>query len=350
MGKIVKDALILAAFSLVLGLVLGGVYAITKPVIDYNAQQKEMAAYKVVFEDAAGGFNPVEFDAAKAAETMSQVGYDYVTIKNVIEAKDASGNKLGYVISVETSGYSTGLAMSIGVRLDGTVNGFSVTAHGETPGFGKNVIESNFGDQFKGVKADKFENGVNVDFVGGATITSAALTDAVNAAVKYVQSLSGNLVVEEEKTPFEIAFEDAAELKEIAVDTETATSLMTAGGYDDDITAISEAYGADGTLLGYIITVTAHDGYHGDIVLAVGIRLDGTVNGYAPISHEETRNLGTKVFEAAFSSQFAGVNTDKFVPGENVDLIANVTVSSSSIVNACNAAIEYFNSLVGGAQ
>lgn len=349
MGKIIKDALILAAFSLVLGLALGSVYSITKPVIEYNAQQKEMEAYKVVFEDS-DSFAMVEFDANEAATTMAQVGYDYVAIKNVIEAKDASGNKIGYVISVETSGYSTGLAMSIGVRLDGTVNGFSVTAHGETPGFGKNVIESDFGEQFKGVKADKFENGVNVDYVAGATITSAALTDAVNATVKYVQSLSGNLVVEEEKTPEEIVFENAAELKEIEVNTETATALMTDGGYDDEITGVSEAYGEDGSLLGYVVEVTAHDGYHGDIIMIVGIQLDGTVNGYAPIEHEETRNIGTKAFEEAFSSQFAGVNTDKFVPGDNVDLIANATVSSSAVMNAVNAAIDYFNSLVGGAQ
>lgn len=49
MNKIVKNALVLMAFSLVLGFVLGAVYKITEGPIAEAAKRKEMEAYKVVF-------------------------------------------------------------------------------------------------------------------------------------------------------------------------------------------------------------------------------------------------------------------------------------------------------------
>ena len=348
MKKIVKDAVVLMAFSLVLGLALGAVYSITKPVIDENLRQKELAAYKVVFEDAAT-LEPYEFDATAAADLMRKAGYD-TTIKTVIEALDADGKHMGYVVSIETSGFKAGLMMTIGVREDGTVNGFEVTANNETgPGPGA-IASEDFAKQFEGAKVDKFVLGDNVDAVAGATITSTALTEGCNAAMLFVQSLYGEVEVEEPPTPYEIAFAEATELKEITFDADAAKALMEAGGYNDDITALAEAYGADGTMIGYMITITAHDGYHGDIILAVGIKLDGTFAGYAAIEQNETKGFGTQVFDEAFYKQFFGVNTDKFVPGENVDLIVESTISSTSIVNACNAAIEFFNSIVGGAK
>ena len=68
MNKIVKNALVLMAFSLVLGFVLGAVYKITEPIIAEATLRKEMEAYKVVFE-TADTFNAVEFDVA-VAETI----------------------------------------------------------------------------------------------------------------------------------------------------------------------------------------------------------------------------------------------------------------------------------------
>ena len=51
--KIVHDALVLFAFTVVLGLILGVVYGITKPSIDQVNYEKTQADNKQVFEDAA---------------------------------------------------------------------------------------------------------------------------------------------------------------------------------------------------------------------------------------------------------------------------------------------------------
>ena len=74
MNKIVKNALVLMAFSLVLGFVLGAVYKITEPIIAEATLRKEMEAYKVVFE-TADTFNPVEVNADAAAKVMAEGGF-----------------------------------------------------------------------------------------------------------------------------------------------------------------------------------------------------------------------------------------------------------------------------------
>ena len=100
MNKIVKNALVLMAFSLVLGFVLGAVYKITEPIIAEATLRKEMEAYKVVFAEA-DTFNAVEVDAAAAEKLMTDGGFPDV-INKAFQAVDASGNALGYVVQLTT--------------------------------------------------------------------------------------------------------------------------------------------------------------------------------------------------------------------------------------------------------
>jgi len=88
MNKIVKNALVLMAFSLVLGFVLGAVYKITEEPIAEANRKKEMAAYKVVFENADDFKEIANFDANAANAIIA----DYPdTVNGALEAVDASG-------------------------------------------------------------------------------------------------------------------------------------------------------------------------------------------------------------------------------------------------------------------
>ena len=187
MNKIVKNALVLMAFSLVLGFVLGAVYKITEPAIAEATRQKEMEAYRVVFENAAD-FVEVTVDAAAAEKIMADGGYPDA-INKAFQAVDASGNPLGYVVQLTTKdGYSGGIVMVVGITLDGTVNGFSVTAHSETSGLGTKAFDPAYADQFKGVPADGVSG---IDTISGATLTSTAVKNGINAAVAFANSLGG---------------------------------------------------------------------------------------------------------------------------------------------------------------
>lgn len=193
--KIVHDALILTAFTLVLGLALGIVYEVTKAPIAAADAAKAQAAYKQVFQDAASFEAYAEFDEDEAVTMMQENGYSD-DIDDVQIAKDASGNVLGYVITVTAKDASqANITFSVGITNDGTVNGYSITSISETPGLGDKAKNEEFYSQFAGKQVDSF-NVVKqtpaadneIESISGATITSKAMTNGVNACITYFRN------------------------------------------------------------------------------------------------------------------------------------------------------------------
>ena len=194
--KIVHDALILMAFSLVLGGILGAVYQITLPAIAAAEYEKKQKAYRAVFTDAES-FEELTFDKAAAEEMMAAGGFNDL-IDNVQEAI-IGGEVAGYVITVTAKDGSQGsITLSVGIRNDGTVNSYSITSHSETPGLGKKATEASFIEKFENKNVSEFvvvktepvsEN--EIDAIAGSTITTKAVTNAVNAALVYARSLVG---------------------------------------------------------------------------------------------------------------------------------------------------------------
>ena len=191
--KIVHDALILAAFTLVLGFVLGLVYEITKEPIAAAEKAALDEAYKVVFADAASFEEEASFDAEAAATVIAASEYPNDEITAVNKALDGSGNVLGYVINVTShEGSQADISFSVGIQNDGTLNGYSITAISETPGLGVLVQEEPFYSQFQG-KAEESYSVVKsapaadneIQAVTGATISSRAITNGVNACLVY---------------------------------------------------------------------------------------------------------------------------------------------------------------------
>lgn len=198
MKKIVKDALILTAITLISGCLLGLVYEITKDPIaqaQYNTQQK---AYKAVFEQADSFTDYQGFDEDKAAEIVAASSYTENTIDGAVEARDASGNTLGYVITVTShAGYGGDITFSVGITNEGVLNGYSITSIGETAGLGMNAKGEKFSSQFVGKNAPALEvvkgtavNENQIEAISGATITSKAMTNGVDAALAYFRSIS----------------------------------------------------------------------------------------------------------------------------------------------------------------
>lgn len=195
--RIIHDALILTAFTLVLGLVLGLVYGITKPRIEEAEAKAQLEAFQSVFAEAAE-FEKIEYDADEANALVLEAGYSD-TIDDVELAKDASGNGIGYVISVTAKDGSQGsISFSVGIMNDGTVNGYSITSIAETPGLGLKAGEEAFASQFAGKNVDSFtvvksapgaEN--EIEAITGSTITSKAMANGCNAALTYFRAKLG---------------------------------------------------------------------------------------------------------------------------------------------------------------
>lgn len=193
--KIVHDALILTAFTVVLGFILGLVYGVTKEPIDKADAAKAQAAYQQVFEDAASFETYADFDKDAAASLMSENGYSD-EINDVQIAKDNGGNDLGYVITVTAKdGSQANITFSVGIQKDGTVNGYSITSISETPGLGDKAKNEEFYSQFQNKQVDSFSvvksapaSDNEIEAISGATITSKAMTNGVNACITYFQN------------------------------------------------------------------------------------------------------------------------------------------------------------------
>ena len=199
--KIIKDALALTLITLVAGVALGGVYEITKDPIAKQEAQAKAEAYEQVFTDAAA-FEAVEMDdtlTKTIRDQLDQEGYKAQSIEEVMRAEDQSGETLGYAFTVVTSeGYGGDIQFSMGVQNDGTLNGISILSIGETAGLGMNADTPAFKDQFVGKQVEKLQytkNGATQDdeinAISGATVTTNAMTNGVNAGLCAFRVMEG---------------------------------------------------------------------------------------------------------------------------------------------------------------
>ena len=92
----------------------------------------------------------------------------------------------GFVIETRTYGYAGDITMLVGVSNEGTVTGLVVRHLTETYGLGRNALtDTDFLAQFLNTSGEAAV-GETVDALTGATVTSKAVTRAVNSAVAYV--------------------------------------------------------------------------------------------------------------------------------------------------------------------
>ncbi|MBO5030382.1 MAG: RnfABCDGE type electron transport complex subunit G [Lachnospiraceae bacterium] len=194
--SMIKDALILFAITLVAGLLLGVVYDVTKEPIAQQKAKAKIEASKNVFASAQNFEAYDAFDADSAQTALSAAGLSGMDIDEVSAALDESGNVLGYVITVtDHEGYGGDIQFSMGITMDGTLNGISLLSISETAGLGMKA-----GDvlvpQFTDKKAEQFTytksgaaNDSEIDAISGATITTKAIVNGVNAGLEYFRSV-----------------------------------------------------------------------------------------------------------------------------------------------------------------
>ena len=198
MKKILKDAFALLMITLVAGILLGFVYSITKEPIAQQEQLTKERSCQEVFADAATFENDTD-DLEAAAAAMKAAGYEVQTLSEILVAKDDSGSTLGYVLSlVDPEGYGGDISFMMGIRLDGTLNGISILSIGETAGLGMNADTDAFKSQFANKKVEKFTftktgstSDSEIDALSGATITTTAMTNGVNAGLDAFRIAKG---------------------------------------------------------------------------------------------------------------------------------------------------------------
>lgn len=198
MKNLIKDTAILFAITLIAGLILGFVYNVTKAPIAEAEVRAENEAYAEVFEDASEFVQmDVQMDEAFLQEWKNG-GFEQVSLDKLLLAKDSTGSAIGYVLCLTShEGYGGDISFSTGIANDGTVRGISILSISETAGLGMKA-EDVLKPQYAGKKVSSFavtkqgavsEN--QIDAISGATITSNAMTTAVNGGLYYFQTKLG---------------------------------------------------------------------------------------------------------------------------------------------------------------
>ena len=192
-----KSAINLCAITLVAGLVLSGVYALTKDTIKIQELNANAESYRAVLPDAETFVPDADMDAVIAeldGATYDESRFRRTVVNAAVKGEKADGSLAGYVISVTTKeGFDGNITLSVGLTEDGTVNGIAFTELNETAGMGMRVDEDAFKGQFAGVNTDAFtlnkagsateESDINT--ISGASTTSTAVVEAVNTALAF---------------------------------------------------------------------------------------------------------------------------------------------------------------------
>jgi uncharacterized protein with FMN-binding domain len=160
------------------------------------------------------------------------------------------------------------------------ITGIVVDSANETKGFGTRCAEDEaFLNQFIGKKATP-DVGEGIEALTGATVTSNAVLEAINAAIGV-----------------------SVEVVEIV---ETAPA--------NELTASAK-------------------GLLSDVKVTVTLNADGTIATMVVDASGETAAIAAPCTEEAFLSQFIG----KAGPFENVDVVTGATFTSNAVINAVNS-------------
>ena len=177
------------------------------------------------------------------------------------------------------------------------------------------------------------------------------ITLVAGAALSGVYVLTADRIAENQERAAQAAF---LEVVPGAVSFETDEAVQAAAEQSayGSVTIQKALTGVDesGNVVGYAISVRNAQSFDGGLALVVGIQADGTLNGISFTELHETAGMGMKCGEPDFMNQFAGVNVASFTLNKGgasaeddvIDSVNGASVTSGSVVDAVNAALDFF--------
>lgn len=177
MKELLKLSIILALICCASALALGSVYELTKEPISRQQQLKKQRAVAAVFPDLPLGGGTEGSSMQVCADDNAEACREIFLL--------SEGRRIrGIALEAFADGYGGPIDVMVGLLPDGSLSAISIISHSETPGLGANITQESFRSQFSRLAPDASawelkKNGGTIDQVSGATISSAAVLQAV---------------------------------------------------------------------------------------------------------------------------------------------------------------------------
>ena len=173
-----KPAIMLFIVALASGLLLGSVNAFTSQAAEEQARITLNNNLNEILYPEVAEFNELEL-------------VDF-SVTNVYEATQ-NGETIAYVILASSGGYADKIEVLTGIDTKGNIIKIKIGSHSETPGLGAEATKEIFTSQYIGknqpLSVVKQSPGANdIQAITSATITSSAVTDAVNKSLEYYKN------------------------------------------------------------------------------------------------------------------------------------------------------------------
>lgn len=174
-NRVFKPIVVLGIICIVITGALAATNSVTAPVIQAATIAAENAARAELLPEAEGAFTKVEG----------------VEVENVSDIYTAD-NGTGTVITCSGKGYGGAVTVMVAFSPDDTVKQIKITESSETKGIGTNVTENaEYWALYNDLPATQaLVLGTDVDAYTGATISSRAVNNAVNAAIEAYNAIA----------------------------------------------------------------------------------------------------------------------------------------------------------------
>ncbi len=192
MKEMLKITLNLALICLFIGVSLGLVYCWTQPqIVRVQKEQSEFTRHSLLPQAATF----VESVISEQADNLKEVHY------RISEGFDKNGKTMGYIIDLESIGYSSFIRIMYGVNEKYEITGVNIISQGETPGLGTLIMKKEFLNQFINKSPERLELRRNEDpyrdhedyvaALTGATISSRAVTEGIQRSLRALMKEKG---------------------------------------------------------------------------------------------------------------------------------------------------------------
>ena len=171
-NRIFKPIVVLCVMCIVVTGALAATNNVTAPIIAEATRVAQEKARMELLPDAVG-FTKAE-------------GIDVENVSDVYVAD----NGVGTVITCSAKGYGGTITVMVAFTPERTVKQIKITDQAETQGLGSKIAtEASFQESFSGLSAEPFEV-TDISAISGATISSKAVTAAVNSAIDAFNAIS----------------------------------------------------------------------------------------------------------------------------------------------------------------